>query len=296
MEKTTPIMPRVARRRLPSWLKKPASDWDKVHNLKKDLRIRKLATVCEEARCPNLGECWSRGTATIMVMGDTCTRACKFCNVKTGKPLPLDADEPLQTAEQVKALALKHVVITSVDRDDMPDGGAAHFAEVVREVRRLNPQTRIEVLTPDFDGVREHIATFCASDPDVMSHNIETVERLTPLIRSRAKYRRSLEVLRISKELLPHRLLKSGIMLGMGETPDEVIQTLQDLYDVGVRAITIGQYLQPTQKHWEVKEFIEPAQFDVYRDKALEIGYTHAFSGPFVRSSYMAEQVFEKTI
>ena len=281
---------------MPKWLRKTAGDLNKVHQLKKDFRGRKLHTVCEEARCPNLGECWSRGTATLMIMGDTCTRACRFCNVKTGKPLPLDSEEPQQCAQQIKLLGLKHVVITSVDRDDMSDGGAAHFAETIREVRKLNPKTRIEVLTPDFDGVKEHIATLCAADPDVMSHNIETVERLTPEIRSRAKYRRSLEMLRVSGELLPQRLLKSGLMLGMGEKPAEIIQTLKDLYEVGVRAITIGQYLQPSKKHLEVAEFVEPKQFEVYKEAALEIGYSHVFSGPFVRSSYMAEQVFEQTI
>ena len=295
-----PVQPRLAetesaegRRRLPEWLKKPAGELNKIHQLKRDLRIRKLHTVCEEARCPNLGECWSRGTATVMLMGDICTRACGFCSVKTGKPLALDPDEPIQVAQQVKLLGLKHVVITTVTRDDLADGGAAHFAETIRAMREITPNTRVEVLTSDFNGDEKAIATLCEADPDVMSHNLETVERLTPSVRSRAKYQRSLEMLKFSKKCLPHRLTKSGLMAGLGETPEEVIQALQDLYNVGVRCITIGQYLQPTKKHLPVAEFVEPKQFELYQKAALEMGYSHAFCGPFVRSSYMAEQVFE---
>ena len=285
------------RPRLPKWLKKPVVNYPRVHAVKQSLRDHRLHTICEEGKCPNLGECFERGTATIMVMGDICTRACRFCAVKTGRPRPLDPEEPLNTAKQIHLLGLKMVVLTSVDRDDLDDGGAAHIAECIRETKRLNPETKIEFLTPDFDANSDCIQTVCDAVPDVYSHNIETVERLTPKVRSRAQYRRSLDVLRYAFHFLkivkPDGVTKSGIMLGLGETKDEVIQTLKDLREANVECVTMGQYLQPTPKHYPVVEFIEPQRFEEYDDICRELGFRYSFCGPFVRSSYMAEQVFE---
>lgn len=228
-----------------------------------------------------------------MLMGDVCTRACGFCSVKSGRPGALDANEPDNVADQINAMGLKHVVITSVDRDDLPDGGALHFAETIRAVHRKNPTTTVEVLTPDFQNDTQSIETLCVyGAPDIFSHNIETVERITPKIRSKARYRRSLDVLRKAKGLMGGRYTKSGIMVGLGETPDEVIQTMKDLRDVGVECITIGQYLQPTADNLRVVEFVRPEQFKAYQALATDLGYKFAFCGPFVRSSYMSEQVF----
>ncbi len=291
---TTAIpLPSFERPRLPEWLRKRVGQSDTIHKLKTDLRGWKLYTVCEEARCPNLGECWSRGTATLMLMGDICTRACGFCSVKSGKPSALDADEPENVADQIREMGLKHVVITSVDRDDLRDGGALHFAETIRAVHRKNSTTTVEVLTPDFQNDTQAIETLCVyGSPDIFSHNIETVERITPKIRSKARYARSLDVLRKAKEYMGDRYTKSGIMVGLGETPDEVLQTLKDLREVDVECITIGQYLQPTSDNLRVVEFVKPEQFKVYQSIAHDLGYKFAFCGPFVRSSYMSEQVF----
>lgn len=286
-------LPVAGHQRLPEWLRKPLRGGDAVHKLRTELRGRKLYTVCEEARCPNLGECWSRGTATLMLMGDICTRACGFCSVKSGRPDALDVHEPENVADQINAMGLKHVVITSVDRDDLSDGGALHFAETIRAVHRKNSTTTVEVLTPDFQNDIQAIETLCRyGSPDIFSHNIETVERITPKIRSKARYRRSLEVLRKAKDFMEGRYTKSGIMVGLGETSDEVIQTMKDLREVGVECITIGQYLQPTAENLCVVEFVKPEQFKMYQTMAQELGYKFAFCGPFVRSSYMSEQVF----
>lgn len=257
--------------------------------MKAQLRGQRLHTVCEEARCPNLTECFTRGVATIMIGGDTCTRSCRFCAVKTGRPKPLDPNEPENTAKMVEAMGLRHVVITSVDRDDLEDGGAAHWAATIRAVRAQTPQVVVEVLTPDFDGKPEQLNLIGEACPHIFNHNLETVRRLTPEIRSRAKYDRSLQVLRHMGERFPSIPLKSGIMVGLGETRDEVFEAIRDLKDAGCRLMTIGQYLQPTQSHLPVADFIHPDEFQVYRDYAATLGVHKMFAGPFVRSSYMAD-------
>ena len=284
---TIPLSP-IVKRRIPEWLtiKVPrAKDIGHVESL---MRGERLVTVCEEARCPNLGECWSKGTATFMVMGDTCTRSCRFCAVKTGKGLPLDADEPRRVALAAKSLGLKHVVVTSVNRDEIFDGGAAHFASVIENLRAEMPQTTIEVLTPDFRGRRFAIEIVCRARPHVFNHNTETVPRLYRTVRPQAKYVRSLDFLRTVKEIEPTIFTKSGIMLGLGETEDEVIQVLSDWKDAGVDAVTMGQYLKPGKGYLDVVEYVHPTQFDRYRAIAEEMGFLYVASGPFVRSSYNA--------
>jgi len=235
-----------------------------------------------------MNECWGRGTATLMILGDICTRACGFCNVKTGRPLPADREEPKRVAESVRLMKLKHCVLTSVDRDDLDDGGAAIWALTVQEIKKLNPETTIETLIPDFDGKEELVKWASNAGQDVVSHNLETVRRITPWARSRAKYDVSLKTLEIISQL--DVVPKSGIMVGLGETPDEVVETMNDLRKVGVEVITIGQYLQPTKKHLEVKEFITPEQFDEYKRIGLDKGFRHVESSPLVRSSYRAER------
>jgi lipoic acid synthetase len=278
----------VVHRRIPEWLtiKAPrARDIGRVENL---MRGERLVTVCEEARCPNLGECWSKGTATFMVMGDTCTRSCRFCAVKTGRGLPLDPDEPRRVAHATRELGLKHVVVTSVNRDELLDGGAAHFASVIREIRRATPEVTVEVLTPDFRGRRFAIELVCAAHPDVFNHNTETVPRLYRTVRPQAKYERSLDFLRAIKEIAPTIYSKSGIMLGLGETEDEVVRVLSDWKDAGVDAVTLGQYLKPGKGYLDVAEYLHPSRFDRYRRIAEEMGFLYVASGPFVRSSYNA--------
>jgi lipoyl synthase len=247
----------------------------------------KLKTVCEEAACPNRGECWSRGTATIMIMGDVCTRSCGFCNVKTGRPLPLDADEPRRVAEAVKVMGLHYAVITSVDRDELPDGGAAHFAETIREIHEQNPDCRVEVLTPDFKGHEADLQTVCAARPEVFAHNLETVFRLHPTVRPQAKYWRSLQVLGRARKL--GMTVKSGIMVGLGETRAEVVQVMRDLADAGCELMTIGQYLQPSPQHLPVVEFVHPELLQEYSVLGKEAGLKHVEAGALVRSSYRAE-------
>jgi len=246
-----------------------------------------LNTICTSGNCPNIGECWNRGTATFMILGDICTRNCKFCGVKSGKPLPPDPLEPLRIAQSVQVMQLKHAVITSVDRDDLPDLGAGFWYDTIREVKKLNPETTIEVLIPDFQGKTELIQKVIDAAPEVISHNIETVERLTPQIRSAAKYHTSLEVIRtIAASGI---VAKSGIMLGLGETELEVLQTMDDLRTAGCKVMTIGQYLAPTLTHIQVKEYITPEQFDRYRTIGLEKGFSYVESSPLVRSSYRAD-------
>lgn len=276
------------RPRLPAWLKKTTGSPEAIHALKSQLRSSRLHTVCEEARCPNLTECFSRGVATIMIGGEICTRSCRFCAVKTGRPKPLDPLEPTHTAEMVKQMNLRHVVITSVDRDDLPDGGAAHWAATIQATKSLNPNVTIEVLTPDFDSKFNLISQVLDAQPHIFNHNLETVRRLTPQVRSRARYDRSLQVLRYAADYckIP---VKSGIMVGLGETKDEVFESLQDLKTAGCTYITIGQYLQPTQSHLAVADYIHPDTFEEYRRFGKEIGLDHIFAGPFVRSSYMAD-------
>lgn len=263
--------------------------------MKSRLRYLQLHTVCEEARCPNLGECFSRGVATVMIMGDICTRSCKFCAVKSGRPSTLDPQEPENVGKLTQKLKLKHIVITSVDRDDLPDLGAEHFAETVREVRKFNPNASIEVLTPDFQGKGELIDLVCRENPAIYNHNVETVERLTPSVRFASKYRRSLSVIEWIRKNYPHQLTKSGIMLGLGETKDEVIQTMKDLFKSGCNLLTLGQYLQPTSKHLPVSEYIHPDRFREYQTIAEDIGFKGVFSGPFVRSSYLADEMYRKS-
>lgn len=247
----------------------------------------RLHTICESGNCPNAGDCWGRGTATFMILGDICTRSCKFCNVKTGKPLPVDQSEPLHVAQSVKQLALKHCVITSVDRDDLPDGGATIWVQTIKEIKRLNPGTTIEVLIPDFDGNTALIQQIIDAKPEVISHNLETVARITPEVRSRAKYETSLQVLRQIAD--SGIVAKSGIMLGLGETASEILQTMDDLRRVNCKVMTIGQYLQPTRKHHPVKEYIHPDTFAKYKQLGLNKGFSFVESSPLVRSSYKAD-------
>jgi lipoic acid synthetase len=276
------------RERLPRWMKMQLPKGESYSKVKNLVNQHHLHTICTSGNCPNIGECWNRGTATFMILGDICTRNCKFCGVTTGKPLPLDPQEPTRIAQSVQIMQLKHAVITSVDRDDLPDLGAGFWAEAIREVKKLNPETKIEVLIPDFQGKMELIEKVIDAAPEVISHNMETVERLTPQIRSAAKYRTSLEVLRIIAE--SGIVAKSGIMLGLGETEDEVLQVMDDLRSVGCNVLTIGQYLAPTLNHIQVKEYITPEQFDRYRTIGLEKGFSFVESSPLVRSSYRAER------
>ena len=274
--------------RKPEWLKiKLGSDvtYDETRAV---LQKHCLHTICTSGRCPNQGECWSRGTATFMIGGAVCTRACKFCNTETGRPLPLDPAEPRHVAESVRALGLKHAVVTSVDRDDLPDKGSAHWVETIRQIRELCPSVTIEVLIPDFDGQAELIAPILQERPEVVAHNMETVRRLTPIVRSRATYDCSLSVLaQIAEMGLP---AKTGLMLGLGETQEEILETMDDLRRVECSILTLGQYLQPTRRHYPVQEYVHPDRFAELREIALDKGFRHVESGPLVRSSYHAER------
>jgi len=246
-----------------------------------------LHTICTSGNCPNIGECWNRGTATFMILGDICTRACKFCATKTGKPLPPDMDEPARLAESIRIMNLKHCVITSVDRDDLPDGGATFWAETIKRIREVNPDTTIETLIPDFDAYPEHIQKIIDACPDIISHNIETVRRLTPLIRTKARYERSLDVIKyISGN---GKISKSGFMLGLGENENEIFETIRDLFTAGCKILTLGQYLQPGTDFMTVVEYFPPEKFDEYRHYALSLGYSFVESAPLVRSSFHAE-------
>lgn len=247
----------------------------------------KLHTICTSGNCPNIGECWNAGTATFMILGDICTRACKFCATKTGKPLPPDVGEPQRLAESIKAMKLRHCVITSVDRDDLADGGASVWAETIIKIKEVNPKTTMETLIPDFDGKHENIQKIIDAGPDVISHNVETVRRLTPVIRTKAKYDTSLAVLRYISE--KGKVAKSGFMLGLGEKEEEVIETINDIYATGCKILTIGQYLQPGKEYMEVVDYITPEKFEEYRLIALEAGFSFVESSPLVRSSFHAE-------
>jgi lipoic acid synthetase len=277
-------------RRLPPWLRAKSGHWERVHDMKVLLSGSRLHTVCEEARCPNQGECWTRGTATFMLLGETCTRSCGFCAVATGRPAPPDPDEPRHVAEASRRLGLKFVVVTSVARDDLKDGGAGHFAATVLAIREQNPEARIEVLVPDFKGDRDSIRLVVESRPTVFNHNLETVERLTKRVRIQARYARSLDVLRIAKAQ-GQPATKTGIMLGLGETEEEVLALLRDARGTGCDILTIGQYLQPTKRHLPVAEFVHPDRFKALETAAYALGFTSVFSGPLVRSSYHAEVV-----
>jgi lipoic acid synthetase len=274
--------------RKPDWLKIKLPKGDNYLKIKGILEEKGLHTICSSGKCPNMGECWNAGTATFMILGDICTRSCKFCATKTGKPLPVDKNEPEKIAQSVKQLNLKHVVITSVDRDDLPDGGSAIWAETVRKVKEINPGTTIETLVPDFGGNEDHLQLVINSAPDIISHNLETVRRLTPQIRSAAQYDRSLNVLR---QIAASGLrAKSGIMVGLGETETEVLELMDDLRAVNCGIFTLGQYLQPTATHLAVMEYIHPDLFEKYRLAGIEKGFTHVESKPLVRSSYQAEK------
>jgi lipoic acid synthetase len=272
----------------PSWIKVRLPSNPVFFSTKALISDLRLHTVCESAQCPNRWECWSQGTATFMIAGDRCTRACGFCAVTTAKPFALEGDEPQRVAEAVQRMKLKHVVITAVARDDLNDGGADHFARVIRAIREMDPSIIIEVLVPDFHAEDACIQKVLDAGPEIYNHNMETVERLTPLVRSRAKYRTSLRVLQRAKTLSPKTVTKSGIMVGLGETEPEIFQTMDDLREVGCQVLTMGQYLRPTPNHLPVVEFIAPQQFDLYGEIARKKGFEHVASGPLVRSSYHA--------
>ncbi|MBK7131749.1 MAG: lipoyl synthase [Bacteroidales bacterium] len=274
-------------RRLPSWLKMQRASGENYSMVKHIVIENHLHTICTSGNCPNIGECWNAGTATFMILGDICTRACKFCATKTGKPLPPEPNEPDRLAGSIKSMKLKHCVITSVDRDDLPDGGASVWAETIRRVKEVNPHITMETLIPDFDGKAENIQKIIDAGPDVISHNVETVERLTPVIRTRAKYDKSLGVLRYISQ--NGKVAKSGFMLGLGESEEEVIRTIKDIYDTGCKILTIGQYLQPGKDYMEVVEYIAPEKFEEYRIEALKTGFEFVESSPLVRSSFHAE-------
>jgi lipoic acid synthetase len=281
--------------RLPEWLRKSRTHPESVHNLKVELRRKNLHTVCESARCPNMHECFHRSAATFMILGNLCTRGCGFCSVPKAKhPGPLDAGEPENVARMAAEMNLRYVVITSVNRDDLSDGGSHHFAETVRAVRRALPEARVEVLTPDFCGDLQAVARVLDGGPHVFNHNMETVPRLYKTVRPQADYRQSLDVLKFSKQHRPESLTKSGAMVGLGESPEEVHQLLRDLRQSNVDVATLGQYLQPARRNLRVAEYVTPAQFEKYRDYGLSIGFKMVFSGPLVRSSYMADQVSEE--
>jgi len=278
--------------RLPPWLRKPRKHSDSVHHLKSELRRLNLHTVCESARCPNMHECFHRGTATFMILGNLCTRGCGFCSVpKSRHPGALDAEEPANVARMAAAMRLRHVVVTSVNRDDLADGGSEHFASTVRELRSALPEARVEVLTPDFQGDLAAVARVLDAGPHIFNHNMETVARQYDSVRPQAKYRQSLDVLKFAKRYRPGALTKSGAMLGLGETVEEVHQLMRDLRAADIDIVTLGQYLQPTRRNLPVAEFVPPARFDAYRDFGLSLGFKMVFSGPFVRSSYMADLV-----
>lgn len=277
--------------RKPDWLKIRLRVTPGYSEVRKIVKEHGLHTICSSGRCPNQGECWNCGTATFMILGDICTRGCRFCATQTGRPLPPDPREPKNVAESVALMKLKHVVVTSVDRDDLPDGGASHWAATVRAIREQNPNTVIELLIPDLDARPELIDIVLESKPDIIGHNIETIERITPLVRSRAKYRTSLQTL---KYMSDHGVVtKSGLMLGLGEQEDEVLQALHDLREAGVQIVTLGQYLRPTMEHYPVAAYITPEKFDWYKQEALKMGFGFCASAPMCRSSYKAEQALQ---
>ena len=272
----------------PDWLKINIGSNARYTDTKSIVESHKLHTICSSGRCPNMGECWGKGTATFMICGEVCTRSCKFCNTLTGKPLPLNEKEPLHVAESIQLMKLSHAVITSVDRDDLPDLGASHWAETLFQIKRLNPETTTEVLIPDFQGRLDLVDMIIAANPDIISHNMETVRRISPTVRSAANYETSLKVIkRISQSGL---IAKSGIMAGLGETPSEVEELMDDLLQNGCQILTIGQYLQPSHKHFPVAAYITPDQFDSYKEIGLKKGFKQVESAPLVRSSYHAEK------
>lgn len=283
--------------RKPDWIKMKIPSGENYLRVKQTLGLQQLHTVCEEAKCPNISECWDARTATIMIMGDTCTRGCRFCAVNTGKPTFLDAGEPQRVAEAIKDWGLQYVVITAVCRDDLADGGSGHMAKTIQAIKGLSPKIIVEPLIPDYNRNKESLKKITNSEPQVISHNIETVERLTPKVRDRrASYEQSLFVLKTIKNIDSKIYTKSSMMLGLGENKEEVLQTLKDLRTAGVDVVTIGQYLQPTIKHLPVVEYIPPKKFDEYKKEAEHMGFAYVVAGPFVRSSYKASEPFIKNI
>ena len=283
MEST--VEPRLKK---PDWLRVKLPAGENYLHVRKLVDTHKLHTICESGNCPNMGECWSAGTATFMILGNVCTRSCGFCAVATGKPSAVDKEEPMRIADSVKLMNVKHCVITSVDRDDLTDGGSFIWAETIRAVRRISPLTKFETLIPDFKGVKENMERVFVERPEVLSHNIETVRRLTKQVRVQAKYERSLDVLRAAKEF--GLRTKSGIMLGLGETEEEILESMNDLRNAKVDVLTLGQYLQPTKQHLPVAEFIHPDKFAKYKEIGLKKGFLYVESNPLVRSSYHAEK------
>jgi lipoic acid synthetase len=277
-------------RRRPPWIKVRAPMGDTYENVRELMRSKSLHTVCEEAQCPNMGECWGRGTATFLMGGDTCTRSCGFCDIKTGRPNPLDWAEPNRVAQSVRAMGLRHVVITSVNRDDRPDGGAPLFAMVIRRIRQLQPGCSIEVLIPDFKGSETALKIVMDAQPEILNHNVETVPRLFKKVQPQDKYEWTLATLENAKKMDPLVLTKSGIMVGLGETFDEVVETMQALANIKVDILTIGQYLQPSKKHLPIERYYTPAEFEELKRIGLEMGFKWVESGPLVRSSYHAEE------
>ncbi len=278
----------------PSWLKVKVPGGENYARIRQTLRQRRLHTVCEEAHCPNIGECWEEGTATFMIMGDLCTRGCGFCAVKTAKQgTPLDPDEPQKVSDSIGMMGLDYVVITSVNRDDLPDGGAGHFAKVIEQAKKDHPELIVEVLTPDFQGILEQVAVVAEAKPHVFAHNLETVRRLTPKVRDpRAAYDQSLAVLQFVKEKYPMIYTKSSLMLGCGELDDEVLETMTDLRKIGVSFLTLGQYLRPSKKHLPVAEFVTPEKFEFFKKWGETFGFDYVASGPLVRSSYRAGEFY----
>lgn len=278
----------VQRTKKPDWLRVRLPIGEKYRNVRSLVDTYHLHTICQSGNCPNMGECWGAGTATFMILGNVCTRSCGFCSVATGKPLPVDWDEPQRVAEAIHLMKVKHAVITSVDRDELKDGGSIIWANTIKAVRALNPDTTMETLIPDFKGIKENIDRIVEAAPEIVSHNLETVERLTKQVRIQAKYHRSLEVIRYLKSKGVRT--KSGIMLGLGERKEEVIQSMHDLYDNGCDVVTLGQYLQPTKRHLVVERFVHPDEFKEYKEIGYDIGFDYVESGPLVRSSYHAER------
>jgi lipoyl synthase len=278
------------RQRKPEWLKVRLTTNENFRELKKMMRGKTLHTVCEEARCPNIYECWANRTATFMILGDICTRACRFCAVKTGLPTELDWAEPERVAEAVEQMGVRHAVVTSVARDDLKDGGAAIFAATIKAIRKRNPFTSVEVLIPDFQGNWDALKVVMDAKPDILNHNIETVRRRSDRVRSKAKYDRSLELLKRAKEMQPDIPTKSSLMVGVGETFEEVVEAMQDLRDHQVDIVTIGQYLQPTKKHLKIERYYTPEEFEKWKEIGLKMGFSHVESGPLVRSSYHAHE------
>ena len=284
---------KTPRPRLPEWIKARFPGGDGYHRLKGIMQDLRLNTVCEDAHCPNIGECWNRGTATFMILGDICTRGCRYCAVAKGRPVTLDLQEPGRVAEAVEKMELRHAVITSVDRDDLADGGAAIFAETIRQIRKRVPDCHVEVLIPDFKGNEESLRVVMDAGPDILNHNTETVPRLYPTIRLGGNYQITLDLLRHAREWYPESITKTGIMLGLGETDAELEETISDLVSVGVNILTLGQYLQPTKKHASVVKFYHPDEFRAWKIKGELMGIGHVESGPLVRSSYHAEEQAE---